>query len=409
MAKTPPFSGQQNVHHRAVSISIRNLGAREFLVQFLVQSFEWMFQFLSPTLWRFYSWICRGLLRSRRLLPWVTSLVLLCTFITLPGLSRARNSESDSIVLVGMGSTVPLPLYRKWANDFNRAHPNVQIQYLPLGTTEGIKQISSGNGDFGAGEVPLTAKERTEGKLLEVPVMLIGIVPIYNLPQVDQKLRFSGDLLAQIYLGHVKRWDAPEVARLNPMVPLPKLPIKVVFRPAGKGTNYVFSDFLSKTSSQFRTQIGVSPSPQWPVGVAADLSSDMAKMVKELPGAIGYVEVQYALSGHIQYGLVQNRAGRFIAASKQTIVAACEAVEAPHWDKFSVSLTDTPGLDTYPITSFTWIYLRNTSTSPLRRTSLADYVSWIFNDGQQLGSELGYSELPIELRDKAKTTIKSMR
>ena len=334
---------------------------------------------------------------------------LLCALIFIAGSCQSLGLSSDSLVLVGAGSTVPLPLYRKWAQEYNNRHTNVRLEYLPLGTSEGIRQISGGVGDFGAGEVPLTAKERTEGRLIQLPVMLIGIAPIYNLPGVHHDLRFSGDLLAQIYLGHVKKWDAPEIARLNPGVSLPQVPIKVVVRPPGKGTNYVFTDFLSKASAQFRTQIGPSPSPSWPVGTPADLSSDMANKVKNEPGAIGYVEVQYALRGNIRYGLVLNSAGRFVKASRETMTAACEAVEAPQWDKFSVSLTDTPGIDSYPITSFTFVYLRTTSADSARATALADLLNWIFSDGQRLGSQLGYSELPEPLRDKAKMIVKSRR
>jgi phosphate transport system substrate-binding protein len=334
---------------------------------------------------------------------------VVCVLLFIAGLCQSLGLSSESLVLVGAGSTVPLPLYRKWAQEYNKRHANIRLEYLPLGTSEGIRHISGGVGDFGAGEVPLTAKERTERNLIQLPIMLIGIAPIYNLPGVDRDLRFSGDLLAQIYLGHVKKWDAPEIARLNPGMSLPQLPIKVVVRPPGKGTNYVFTEFLSKASSQFRAQIGPSPSPSWPIGIPADLSSDMADKVKNEPGAIGYVEVQYALRGNIRYGLVLNSSGRFVKASRQTITAACEAVESPQWDKFSVSLTDTPGVDAYPITSFTWVYLRTPQASSARATALADLLTWIFSDGQQLGAQLGYSELPEPLRDKAKMMIKSQR
>jgi len=317
-------------------------------------------------------------------------------------------AAQSSVILVGSGSTVPVPLYRRWTEEFNKLSPNVQMQYLPLGTEEGIRQISRDHGDFGAGEVPLTASERTSANLLELPVMLIGIVPIYNLPQVHQEIRFSGGLLADIFLGRVKTWNAPEIAQLNPDAALPDLPIRVIYRPAGKGTNYVFTDFLSKTSPRFRAKIGTDASPLWPVGTPAERSSDMADAVKNAPGSIGYVELQYAQRGHLQYGLVLNRSGQWIKASPATITAACQAIEAPQWDKFSASLTNAPGDDSFPITSFTWVYVRTKNSDSRRAAALLQLLNWIFTDGQPLGEQLGYSELPKPLSEKARAKLNSL-
>jgi phosphate transport system substrate-binding protein len=314
----------------------------------------------------------------------------------------------ESIVLVGSGSSVPLPLFRKWTSEYNKRNPAIQMQYLPLGTSEGIKQISHGVGDFGAGEVPLTTKERGEGNLIELPVVLIGIVPIYNLPGVTRDLKFSGDLLAEIFLGHVKSWNAPQIVRLNPGVTLPNLPIKVVYRPGGKGSNYVFTDFLSKTSSRFREEIGVSPSPKWPAGAPAERSSDMADKVRGETGSIGYVELQYAVAEKIPYGLILNPAGKFVKASSTTITAACRAAETPQWDKFSASLTNAPGADSFPISSFSWIYVRTSSSDPRRKDALVDLLNWFFSNGQQFSAQEGYSPLPRELLVKIKTQISSI-
>jgi phosphate transport system substrate-binding protein len=314
----------------------------------------------------------------------------------------------QSVVLVGSGSTVPVPLYRRWSEEFNKRSPDVQMQYVPLGTSEGIKQISHGINDFGAGEVPLTLNERSEGGLIELPVMLIGIVPIYNLPQVHQDLRFSGELLADIFLGRVKTWNAPEIARMNPGVALPDLSIRVIYRSGGKGSNYVFTDFLSKNSARFRGQVGTTASPAWPVGVAADRSSDMADAVKNTPGSIGYVELQYAQHDNIQYGLVLNPSGRFVKASPATITVACQAVEAPRWEKFSASLTNAPGSDSFPISSFTWVYLRTKPSDPRRAAALLRLLNWIFTDGQPLGAQLGYSELPKTILENVRIRANSL-
>jgi len=339
--------------------------------------------------------------RSSVLLVWLALVVVI-------SLCHPLGFAQEAIVLVGSGSSVPAPLYNKWAQEYNKRTPGIQMKYVPLGTSEGIKQISKGSGDFGAGEAQLTAAERKEGNLIELPAVLIGIVPIYNLPGVHTELRFSGELLADIFLGQVKTWNAPQIAKLNPDASLPSLPIKVIYRPAGKGSNYVFSEFLSKTSSKFRTQIGTSPSPHWPVGAPAERSSDMADKVKSETGSIGYVEAQYAVKANIPNGMVQNAAGKYVKASPETIKAACHAVEAPAWNKFSASLSNAPGADAFPITSFTWLYLRTTSSDPRRGAALVDLLNWIFTDGQRLASEDGYAELPPPLLAKVKTKVSSL-
>lgn len=335
-------------------------------------------------------------------------LAWLAIFLTA-GIFQQASFAQEAVVLVGSGSSVPAPLYNRWAQEYNKRNPGIQLKYLPIGTSEGIKQISHGSGDFGAGEVPLTATERTEGSLTELPSVLIGIVPIYHLPGVHEELRFSGPALADIFLGQIKKWNDPEIAKLNPGVSLPDMPIKVFYRPAGKGSNYVFTDFLSKTSSRFRGRIGISPSPNWPVGTPAERSSDIADKVKAEPGAIGYVELQYAVKGEIPYGRVLNPGGKYVKASAETITAACRAVEAPGWGKLSASLTNAPGADSYPITSFTWLYLRTNLTDSRRAPAMQDLLNWMFSDGQQLAGLEGYSELPNPLLAKVRSKTSSLR
>jgi phosphate transport system substrate-binding protein len=187
---------------------------------------------------------------------------------------------------------------------------------------------------------------------------------------------------------------------------LPNLPIQVVNRPAGKGSNYVFTEFLSKSSSKFRADVGTTPSPKWPVGTAAERSSDMAEKVKSSPGSIGYVEYQYAVKGSILQAAVLNSAGKFVTASDKSIVAACEATEAPRWNGFSASLTNAPGADSFPITSFTWMYLRSGSSDSSRAAALGNLLDWVYSDGQKFAVQEGYAELPAPLlaavRKKAK-------
>ncbi|MGA7292517.1 MAG: phosphate ABC transporter substrate-binding protein PstS [Terriglobales bacterium] len=339
----------------------------------------------------------------RRLFAYLSTLSLLALALhTVPATAQ------EAVVLVGSGSSVPAPLYTRWAQEYSKRNPNIQMRYLPFGTSEGIKQISRGAGDFGAGEAPLTEKDRKEGGLIELPVVLIGIVPIYNLPDVHQKLRLSGEVLAAIFLGDIKSWDAPQIARLNPGISLPNLPIRVINRPGGKGSNYVFTDFLSKSSSRFRAQVGVSPSPHWPIGVPAERSSDMADKVKETPGSIGYVEYQYAMKSDIPQAAVLNSAGNFVPASLENMVAACKAVESPRWNSFSASLTNAPGADSFPITSFTWIYLRTKSADSARAAALSDFLNWMYADGQQFSTEEGYAELPSPLLAAVRKKAKSL-
>jgi phosphate transport system substrate-binding protein len=340
----------------------------------------------------------------RRLLPnaWFLALLVL-------SLCRLPVRAQDTIVLVGSGSSVPAPLYNRWTQEYGKRNPRIQMRYVPVGTSEGIKQISHGSGDFAAGEARLTDKERKEGGLIELPAVLIGIVPIYNLPEVHQGLRLSGDVLAQIFLGDVKTWDAPAIAKLNPDVSLPNLRIQVVNRPAGKGSNYVFTDFLSKVSPKFRAQIGVSASPTWPVGVPAERSSDMVDKVKSESGSIGFVESQYAVKGNVPTAAVLNAAGKFVEASADSITAACEAVEAPRWNNFAASLTNAPGADSFPITSFTWIYLRTQASDATRAGALRDLLDWIYTDGQKFAAREGYSELPPSLLAGVRRKVQELR
>jgi len=330
-------------------------------------------------------------------------------FLLTLSLYSAPAQGQDAIVLVGSGSSVPAPLYNRWTQEYGKRNPSIKMRYLPVGTSEGIKQISHGAGDFGAGETPLTEKERKEGDLTELPVVLIGIVPIYNLPEVHQELRLSGEVLAEIYLGEIKTWNAPRIAKLNPDIALPSLAIQVVNRPPGKGSNYVLTEFLSRVSSKFRAQIGITPSPKWLVGEPAERSSDMADKVKKTTGSIGYVEYQYAMKNRITQAAMLNASGRFVRASAESMNAACQAAEAPQWNSFSASLSNASGADVFPITSFTWIYLRTKSTDSTRAAALSNFLDWIYSDGQQYALQEGYSELPAPLLAAARKKVKELQ
>jgi phosphate transport system substrate-binding protein len=334
----------------------------------------------------------------------VRGLSLVLAVLAFPGAVWAQ----DSTVLVASGSSVPAPLYNRWAQEYNQRNARVRFKYLPTGTQEGIQDIAHGSGDFGAGEVPLTAKQREQG-LIELPVALVGIVPIYNVPGIKSGLHFSGEVLAGIFLGEIKNWNAAAIAKLNPDVSLPASAIHVVYRPAGKGSNYIFTDFLSKTSAQFRARVGTTPSPKWPVGESAERSSDMADKVGHEPGAIGYVELAYALKSGLAQAAVLNPAGKFVRASAASITAACREAEGSRWDRFSVSLTSASGEDSYPISSFTWAYLRTSNSDVSRGPAIADFFRWVFSDGQKFAEEEGYPPLPEELRASVRGRVKEIR
>lgn len=317
-------------------------------------------------------------------------------------------AEPQGVVLVGAGSSVPLPLYHKFAELYNDNHKTVQLQYVAMGNVEGIAQITHGISDFGAGEVPLSPEERRQGNLTELPMVIIGIVPIYNLPGIQQ-LRLSGEVLAEVYLGHIKNWNDPAIAKLNSGINLPNMPIRVIYRPGGKGTNYVFTEFLSKTSAKFRDQIGRTTSPKWPVGQPAERSSDMADKVKATPGALGYVELQYADDNQIPHASVLNPAGKFVKATAESITAACTAIEAPAWDKLAASLTNASGAESYPISSFTWLYTRPSTRDPRRTAALVDLLHWAYADGQGVAVQEGYSKLPAALVVKVLAKVNTIQ
>ena len=346
--------------------------------------------------------------RPRRNGNWLASLKIF-SIIFITGLCAALfAAEPQGVVLVGAGSSVPLPLYRKWAELYNKSNQTVQLQYVAMGNVEGIAQITRGISDFGAGEVPLSAEERRIGNLTELPVVMIAIVPIYNLPGVGQ-LRLSGEVLAEIYLGQIKHWNDPAIKKLNPGVNLPNNPIVVINRPAGKGSNYVFTEFLSKVSTRFHEQIGRTTSPKWPVGQPAERSSDMADKVKSTPGALGYVELQYADDNQIAHASVLNPAGKFVKVTAESVTAACFAVEAPAWDKLGASLTNASGAESYPISSFTWLYVRPSARDQRRTAALVGLLNWAYADGQSIAVQEGYSQLPKQLVVKVLAKVNAMK
>lgn len=313
---------------------------------------------------------------------------------------------AQTTILVGTGSTVPQPLFNSWADHYNKTNSAVQMKYLGLGTSEGIQQVTKGSGDFGAGELRMSPKDLQKDGLVMVPVAVVGIVPIYNVPGVKE-LRFSGEVLAEIFQGKIKNWNDAKLGKLNPGAKLPDLAIKVVHRPDGKGSNYIFTNFLSKSNADFRAAIGVSASPKWPVGAKAERSSDVVEMVKSTAGAIGYVEHSYAVKNSVEYGTVENASGQFVKASKASLTAAAGTASAASAD--DADITGSTAKEAYPLASFTWMYVRAKSSDAKRGGVLNSFMTWIVGDGQTYAEQEGYVALPSAVAAHARKTISSLK
>jgi phosphate transport system substrate-binding protein len=315
----------------------------------------------------------------------------------------------ERLVIVGSGSNLPIHLYQSWIRRFNASNSRIQVDYLPLGSSESIRQVSSGIGDFGAGEIILSDKEEHGSPigLLSIPTALVAIVPIYNLPG-KPVLNFSGQLLAQIYLGDVRNWSDPRITRLNAGTKLPDLPMQVVHRSSGKGSNFIFTDFLSKTDSRFRLEIGRSPSPKWPVGIEANRGQDMVNVVSSTPGSIGYVEMSFVGNSGVGYGRVENASGQFVEATTASISAACGASMAIIPEDFRVSMTNAAGRNSYPIVSFSWIYLPTSGAPLIRRRAVKEFLLWSLRNGQEVAGNVGYTRLPDDIVAKALEVVDSL-
>ena len=315
----------------------------------------------------------------------------------------------DMVSLVGSGSSLPLGLYEAWVSAFNQRNPNIKVRYLPLGTVVSIEQTSKGSGDFGAGEVPLSdfPLSHSSQKLVSVPVALVAVVPVYNLPGVHE-LKFSGKLLAEIYLGRVRTWNDPAIAQLNPGIKLPAVPIAVIHRASGKGANYIFSDFLSKESPAFRQQIGKSASPKWAVGRSTMRNQDMLESVASTPGAIGYAELSSRPHG-VSVGKVENVAGRFVAPSSESVTNACTTALHNAGHNLELSLTDAAGENSYPMSSFTYVYLPAGLTDRGRANAVKSFVEFALSDGQEIAARSNYAALPAPVLERAKAKLHGMQ
>jgi phosphate transport system substrate-binding protein len=318
---------------------------------------------------------------------------------------------SQTVQINGAGATFPYPIYSKWFSEYNKLHPNVEVNYQSIGSGGGIRQLSAGTVFFGATDGPMTNDQifAAGAKVVHLPTVLGGVVPIYEIPGVTAELRFPGKVLADIFLGKITKWNDAAIRGANPGVNLPNLDITVVHRSDGSGTSYIWCDYLSKVSLDYKKTVGVATSVNWPAGVGAKGNEGVAGLVKQTPGAVGYVELIYALQNKIPFGAVQNANGEFVRASTETVSnAAAQAAKNMPKD-FRVSITNAPGANVYPVSSFTWLLFYEAPKDKTRAHIMSDLVRWALTDGQKYAPELGYAPLPKEVVDLEMGTLGRMK
>ncbi len=344
------------------------------------------------------------MMNSKRLRS--TLLGVASSLLLLAGPATAQNVQIN-----GAGATFPFPIYSKWFDEYHKQHPTVEINYQSIGSGGGIRQLSNETVFFGASDGPMTNDQlaAAPGAILHLPTVLGGVVPSYNIPGVSESLKFTGPVLADIYLGKITKWNDPAIAKLNPGVKFPDTELAVVHRSDGSGTTYIWVDYLSKVSPEFKQRVGVATSVNWPVGVGGKGNEGVAGLVKQTPGAIGYVELIYAIQNNISYGDVQNHDGKFVKASLESVTEAAAAAAKAMPADFRVSITDAPGAKAFPISSFTWMLFYENPKDKARAKVMVDFFKWALTDGQRYCADLGYAPLPKEvvaLEQKALGKIK---
>jgi phosphate transport system substrate-binding protein len=312
----------------------------------------------------------------------------------------AGAGDATAVSLTGAGATFPFPMYSKWFAEYNKLHPNIQINYQSIGSGGGIRQVSEGVVDFGATDGPMSDQNLADFRskrgtdVVHFPTVLGAVVPAYNIPGVTATLRFTPDALAGIYLGRVTKWNDPRIASANPGVTLPATDIVVVHRADGSGTTYVWVDYLAKISSEWKERVGVATSVSWPTGIGGNGNEGVMALVRQTPGAVGYVELIYAMQTSTLYGAVQNSSGNFVMADLASVTAAAAGAAENMPEDFRISITNAPGADAYPVSSFTWLLVPTTFSDPAKRQVMVDFLTWMLNEGQTLTEALHYAKLP---------------
>jgi phosphate transport system substrate-binding protein len=321
----------------------------------------------------------------------------------------AAGSVTQAQKLTGAGATFPYPIYSKWFSEYSAAHSGVEINYQQIGSGGGIKQVTAGLVDFGASDVTMNDDQLASSKvkLVHIPTVLGAVVPIFNVTGVKD-LKFSPDVLADIFLGKISSWNDSRIAKDNPGVNLPNETINVVHRAEGSGTSFIFTDYLSKVSKDWLNGPGRGSALNWPKGIGGKGSEGVAGLVRQLPGAVSYVELTYALQNHISFGSVKNAAGNWVKASIEGVTEAAASVKQMPAD-YRVSITNAPGAQAYPISSFTWMLVPVKSADPAKGKVLKDFLNWMLNSGENEVTSLYFAPLPKALVDKEHVTVNNLQ
>jgi phosphate transport system substrate-binding protein len=306
------------------------------------------------------------------------------------------------------GATFPYPIYSKWFSEYHNEHPDIQINYQPIGSGGGIQQVLAGTVDFGASDGPMSDAQlsQAKGKIYHIPTVLGSVVPIYNLPGVSQELKFTPQLLADIFMGKITNWNDPALAKANPGVKFPNTTLLVVHRSEGSGTTYCLTDYLSKVNTDWKNGPGKGTAVKWPVGVGAKGSDGVAGMVRQMEGAFGYVELIYAVQNKISFGSVQNASGAFVKASLEAVKAAAASAQMP--PDYRVSITNAPGKDAYPISTFTWLLIPAQPKDASHQKIVVDFLNWMLDKGESMAPQLAYAQLPDPVAERVRTTVKQI-
>ncbi|HXM95627.1 MAG TPA: phosphate ABC transporter substrate-binding protein PstS [Candidatus Dormibacteraeota bacterium] len=321
----------------------------------------------------------------------------------------------STLLINGAGATFPYPIYSKWFDEYHKKYPNIQINYQSVGSGAGIKQVTEGTVDFGASDGPMNDdqlkayRDKYGYGILHFPTVLGAVVPTYNIPGVKAALNFTPEALAGIYLGQVTKWNDPAISAANKGVNLPGENIVVVHRSDGSGTSYIWTDYLSKVSDEWKTKVGKGTSVNWPVGLGGKGNEGVTGLVKSTPNSIGYVELIYAAQNNIDYGAVKNASGAFVKANLASVSAAASSAAKEIPDDFRVSITNAPGKTAYPISSFTWLLIPEKFSDAAKRDAIKGFLKWALTDGQSYVENLSYAKLPKEIVAKESKVINSIQ
>lgn len=316
-------------------------------------------------------------------------------FLVLVGVAAATAAIAAGPVLInGAGATFPYPLYSKWFDVYTSINPEVRFNYQAIGSGGGIKQITAQTVDFGATDGPMTDQQLSEapGRLVHIPMVMGAVVITYNLPGVEKGLKLTPDVVADIFLGNITKWNDTRITANNPGIQLPEMPIVVAHRSDGSGTSFIFTDYLSSVSGAWKLQVGKGTSVNWPVGLGGKGNEGVSGLVKQTPGGLGYVELSYAVTNKLGYVYLQNKSGNFIEPTLDSTSKAADGVTIP--SDFRVSLVNSPNPDAYPIAGFTWLLIYRRMPDAVKGKAIVDFVKWAVHDGQKYTADLLYAPLP---------------